>query len=104
MPHSRTLLALLILVVIALPLSADGPSVYKSKCAACHGVDGKGDTAMGKKLNIRSLAAPEVQKQADADLLTIAKKGKNKMPAYEGKIADDDLKAVVAHIRTFAKQ
>jgi cytochrome c6 len=104
MSRSRTLLAFLVLLVIALPLSADGPSIFKSKCAACHGADGKGETAMGKKLNIRSFAAPEVQKQTDAELLAISKKGKNKMPAYEGKITDADLKAVIAHIRTFAKK
>ena len=104
MSRSRILLTFLVLVVVALPLTADGPTIYKSKCAACHGADGKGDTAMGKKLNIRSFAAPEVQKQSDADLLAISKKGKNKMPAYEGKITDADLKAVIAHIRTFAKK
>ena len=103
MSRSRILL-LLVLMVIALPLAADGPSIFNSKCAACHGKDGKGDTAMGKKLNIRSLVSKEVQKQTDAELLAISKKGKNKMPAYDGKIADDDLKAVIAHIRTLAKK
>ena len=101
MARSRVLL-LLVVMLIALPLAADGTSIFNSKCAACHGKDGKGDTAMGKKLNIRSLASKEVQKQSDAELLAISKKGKNKMPAYDGKIADDDLKAVIAHIRTFA--
>jgi mono/diheme cytochrome c family protein len=104
MTRSRTFVLFLVLVVLALPLFADGPAIYKSKCAACHGADGTGQTAMGKKLNIRSFSAPEVQKQTDAELLTISKKGKNKMPAYEGKITDADLKAVVAHIRTFAKK
>jgi mono/diheme cytochrome c family protein len=103
MSRSRILL-LLVVMVIALPLSADGVSTFNSKCAACHGKDGKGDTVMGKKLNIRSLASKEVQKQTDAELLAISKKGKNKMPAYDGKIADDDLKAVIAHIRTLAEK
>lgn len=104
MSRSRILTLLVMAVVIALPLSADGPSVFKSKCAACHGQDGKGETAMGKKLGIRSLASKEVQKQSDADLLAITKKGKNKMPAYDGKIPESDLKAVVAHIRTLAQK
>ncbi len=104
MSRFRTLVPFLLLVVIALPLTADGPAIYKAKCAVCHGPDGKGNTAMGKKLKIRSFDSPEVQKQTDAELLAISKKGKNKMPAYEGKIADGDLKAVIAHIRTLAKK
>ena len=104
MARFRTLTFLVLMVIIALPLSADGPAIFKSKCAACHGQDGKGETAMGKKLGIRSFASKEVQKQSDADLLAITKKGKNKMPAYDGKIPESDLKAVVAHIRTLAQK
>ena len=91
------------LFAIALPLSAaDGPALFKAKCAACHGQDGTGDTTMGKKLNVRSLASAEVQKQTDAELLDVMKHGKGKMPGYEGKIGDDGLKALLAHIRTLA--
>lgn len=104
MSHFRTLFFLVLVVIIALPLSADGPAIFKSKCAACHGQDGKGETAMGKKLGIRSLASKEVQKQTDAELLSITKNGKNKMPAYEGKIPEADLQAVIAHIRTLAQK
>lgn len=105
MRQLRKLLPLLVLLVVALPLAAaDGAAVFKAKCAACHGQDGTGDTAMGKKLNVRSLAAPEVQKQTDAQLLELTRKGKGKMPAYEGKISDADLAALIAHIRTFAKK
>ena len=104
MSRSRILSFVVLAVVIALPLSADGPAIFKSKCAACHGQDGKGETAMGKKLGIRSLASKEVQKSTDAELLAITKKGKNKMPAYDGKIPEADLKAVVAHIRSLAQK
>ncbi|HUP49589.1 MAG TPA: cytochrome c [Thermoanaerobaculia bacterium] len=90
-------------VLLALPLqAAGGAAVYKAKCAVCHAADGSGDTAMGKRLGVRSLASPEVQKQSDAELTQITKKGKGKMPAYDGKIPDDDIRAVIAYIRTFA--
>jgi mono/diheme cytochrome c family protein len=104
MSRSRIFSFVVLALVIALPLSADGPALFKSKCAACHGADGKGETAMGKKLGIRSLASKDVQKQTDAELLAVTKKGKNKMPAYDGKIPEADLKAVVAHIRTLAQK
>ena len=30
-----------------------GAALYKTKCAACHGADGKGETAVGKANKIR---------------------------------------------------
>ena len=91
-------------VAFTLPaLSADAPATFKSKCAPCHGVDGAGGTPMGKKLGVRDLRSPEVQKQTDAVLLGVIVKGKQKMPAYGGKMPDADLKALVAHLRTLKK-
>ena len=98
---TRTVVSLVLLLLLALPALGDAAAVYKSKCFACHGENGKGDTTMGKKLGVRALGSPEVQKQTDAQLLAILKNGKNKMPAYGGKIADADLTALVAHLRTF---
>ena len=46
----------------------DAASTYKAKCSACHGADGKGETAMGKKFGLRDLASPEVQKLSDDEL------------------------------------
>lgn len=97
----RILVLILLLLVVALPALADGAATYKAKCAACHGDDGTGQTTMGKKLGVRDLGSADVQKQTDAQLLAIVTNGKNKMPAYGGKIADPDLKALVAHLRTF---
>lgn len=84
-------------------IAADGAAVYKAKCATCHGADGAGTTPMGKKMNLRDLGSAEVQKQTDAELTAITAKGKGKMPGYEKKISADELKAVVAHMRSFKK-
>ena len=59
-----------------------GAALFKAKCAACHGADGKGETAMGKASKLRDLGSADVQKQTDAELTTIIESGKNKMPAY----------------------
>ena len=40
---------------------ADGVEMFGKKCAGCHGKDGKAETSMGKKLNIKSLADAKVQ-------------------------------------------
>ena len=79
---------------------ADAASLYKTKCQVCHGADGKGETTMGKKLGAKDFHAPEVAKLSDAELFDITKKGKNKMPAYDGKITDDQIKDLVKYIRT----
>jgi cytochrome c6 len=100
-----------ILVVMAVTLvfstwtfAADASAdVYKSKCASCHGPDGKGDTAMGKKLNLKDLASADVQKQSDADLTTVIEKGKKPMPGYEGKLTKEQITDLVKYIRALKK-
>ena len=61
---------LLILVVALAPVAfaADGAAIYKAKCASCHGADGKGQSQMGKKMNLRDLGSPKVQKQTEKEL------------------------------------
>jgi mono/diheme cytochrome c family protein len=78
-------------------------ATYKAKCAACHGPDGKGETAAGKSMKAGSFAAPEVVKMSDDDLATAIAKGKNKMPAYEKSLKPDQIKGLVAYIRSLAK-
>jgi cytochrome c6 len=81
----------------------DSAALFKGKCAACHGADGKGETSMGKTLKLRDLGSADVQKQTDEELTATITNGKNKMPAYKGKIPDDQIKGLVAYIRTFKK-
>lgn len=110
--RENTRLGLLTAVVVLVvsvtgstPLAAqDGPTLFKTKCAMCHGPDGKGETPMGKKLSIRDLGSAEVQKQTDAELTTIISKGKGKMPAFEGKLTAEQIGQVLAHIRELGKK
>jgi len=80
-----------------------GADLYKTKCAMCHGPDGKGETAMGKRLGTKDLGSADVQKQSDGDLTTVITKGKGKMPAYEGKLTGDQIQELVKFIRTLKK-
>ena len=98
-----------IIITIALSATgalaaADGAAVYKAKCATCHGVDGSGQTPMGKSMKLRDLRSPEVQKQSDKELYAVTADGKGKMPAYKGKLTDAEIHALVAHMRGFAKK
>lgn len=81
-----------------------GEALYKTKCAACHGADGKGETTVGKANKIRDLASPDVQKQSDADLTGVISNGKNKMPAYGKSLKPDQVKDLVAFVRSLGKK
>jgi cytochrome c6 len=97
--------AVALAVVLTLSLSARAQNasetLYKSKCAACHGADGSG-SAMGKKLGAHDFQTADVQKMSDAELTDVITNGKNKMPKY-GSLKAEDIKGLVAYIRTLKK-
>ncbi|MBZ5653864.1 MAG: cytochrome c [Acidobacteriia bacterium] len=101
-------LVLFAIVLFALTTSfsfaQDGATTFKSKCAICHGPDGSGKTPMGEKLKILDLRSADVQKLSDAELTQIVAKGKDKMPAYDGKLTKEQIDQVIAHIRELAKK
>jgi mono/diheme cytochrome c family protein len=78
-------------------------ALYKSKCQICHGPDATG-SAVGKKLGVKDFQSPEVQKQPEPELLEIARKGKNKMPAYDGKIPNNQLTDLIKFMRAMGKE
>lgn len=101
----RTFAVVALTTAFALTTIADGSAaLYKSKCAMCHGPTGAGDTPMGKKLALKPLASPEVQKNSDAKLLEVIAKGRGKMPVFGGKLSDEQMKQLVAVVREFAKK
>jgi cytochrome c6 len=104
MTGKLALLAAILFLIPTVLVAQDGAATFKSKCTMCHGPDGAGKTAMGQKLNIRDLHSAEVQKQSDAELAQIVTKGKNKMPAYEGKLTKEQIEQVVAYIRELGKK
>ncbi len=79
-------------------VAQDAAATFKSKCAMCHGADGKGG-----KMGTRDFASAEVKAETDAQLTEIITKGKGKMPSYTGKLSDADIKGLVAYIRSLAK-
>jgi len=93
----------LTVLISASAFAGDGAAVYKAKCASCHGPDGAGQTAIGKKMNLRDLGSPEVQKQTDVELYAWTADGKGKMPAYKGKLSEPEIKGLVGFMRTLKK-
>jgi mono/diheme cytochrome c family protein len=102
-------LALLVLLAAASlgwAAPADTPAgnvTFNSTCASCHGPDGAG-TAAGRSLNVVDLRSPAVQGQSDAQLEQIVKNGINNMPAFGDNLSDQQIAAMVAHVRTLGNK
>jgi mono/diheme cytochrome c family protein len=97
--------AILVLAGAVATASAEpAASVYKTKCAACHGPAGDASTPAGKALKVPSFTSEAALKETDANLLAIAANGKGKMPAWHDKLSEDQLKDLVAFIRTMQKK
>ena len=88
--------------------ASDVKENWEKNCAKCHGPDGKGDTKMGKKLEIKDFTDAKYQAEMkDDDMLKAIKEGvkdgeKIRMKAIEG-LTDDEMKALVTYVRGFKK-
>jgi cytochrome c553 len=95
--------------LVASAYSAEAQANWDEHCAKCHGADGKGQTKMGKKLNIADFTDAKVQANfTDAQAFDAMKKGitdkngKTSMKAIEG-ITDDEMKALIPLVRALKK-
>ena len=102
--NGAVLIGLLALGSGVSPGQSAGETLFKTKCAVCHGPDGKGEVPMAKKLGVRNLGSAEVQSQSDAQIADIVTKGKNKMPAFDGKLTQEQIGQLVAYIRELGKK
>jgi mono/diheme cytochrome c family protein len=94
----KKMYALVMVATLAMPLfAADGAATFKAKCAGCHGADGtKTIPAMG----VPAINTPAVKAKGAAGLTTIVAKGQGKMPAFAGKLSDDEISSVVKFVLT----
>jgi cytochrome c6 len=76
-----------------------GAQTYKSNCVVCHGADGTG-TPTGKSLMAPDLHSDAVQKMTTAQMITQVSDGKNNMPPFKSTLSEDQIKDVVAYVRT----
>ncbi len=94
------------LAAAAFALAAPAAENWSTLCAKCHGADGKGQTKIGKKLNLKDYTQADVQaKMTDEEIIKATSQGvmvdgKEKMKAFK-ELSDAELKELVAHIRKF---
>lgn len=90
-------------------LAADVQANWDKHCLKCHGKDGKGNTKMGKQSGVKDYTDAKVQAEMkDENAIKVIKegiveKGKKKMEPYGDKLNDDEIKALIAHMRAFKK-
>lgn len=96
--------SLLLLMGTATCLAQSTAETYVAKCQMCHGPDGSADTPAGKAMKTRPLKSPDVLKESDTDLIAVIKNGKNKMPAFAGKLTDAQITDLVAYVHTLQKK
>ncbi len=112
-PVGRTLVFAIAFGAYAAADAAGAPDkkterLWKSKCASCHGTDGKGDTEQGKKMQTVNMATKAYQSSRTDDQIKKSilegvktEKGgvKKEMDPYKDELKPDQVDALVAYIR-----
>jgi mono/diheme cytochrome c family protein len=108
----NTAAALVIGAAVLLPASltlvqAQGKSasdIYLDKCSVCHGTDGAGKTAKGKKLKVKDVRETIGTLTADQMIVIVTKGKGDDMDAFAKDYSADQIKALVEYYRGLAKK
>lgn len=107
----RRIFFALCLLALGGTASADadhGAELYKLYCTQCHGVDGNGKGINAKAMSVAPrdhTDTKEMSARTDEELFKVIQQGGasiNKsilMPVWGGNFTDDDIHALVAHLR-----
>ena len=88
---------------------ADLAANWTTHCASCHGKDGKGLTKAGRMAGVKDQTDPAYQAGLNDEKMFKSVKeglkdgGKEKMKPFAEKLSDDEIKALVAHVRSLKK-
>jgi cytochrome c6 len=96
----KVLIAVVALSLAGPALAVDAAALFASKCAVCHGKDGKGSPS-GKKMGVKDLSAEkgESAKEIAEDISA----GKGKMPAFKEKLSPEEIDALAKYVKSGLK-
>ena len=84
--------------------------LWKAKCSACHGVDGKAQTESGTKLAIPDMTTAAWQKKVSTEEMKksinegFKREGKPEgMDPYKDKLTPEQIDVLIAYVRAFGK-
>ncbi len=101
-----TALAVLVWFLVSSPklgAQQSAEDIYGHKCAVCHGKDGSGNTAKGKKVHVKDVHAN--MKDSAADMIKVVTDGKgDDMDSYKSEFTADQIKALVDYYRSLGQK
>ncbi|MBM0741477.1 c-type cytochrome [Phormidium sp. CLA17] len=74
---------------------AQGAKVFSANCAACHM---NGNNVVSANKNLKSAALEKYAMNSAEAIITQVTNGKNAMPAFKGRLNDEQIKAVAAYV------
>ena len=103
--HLTACAAVAALAAAGAAFAATAADNYDTHCAKCHGPDGKGQTKMGKKLEVRDMTTEAYKKQFDEAKAVkvlkegIKKDGKEVKKSFASELSEADMKALVGYVK-----
>lgn len=82
----------------------DAASTYNSKCAKCHGRDGRSKTTRGRLTHSRDLTKSDWQDDvSDERIYNSIGNGKGKMPSFKKSLTDAQINSLVSYVRSLKR-
>lgn len=91
----------------AASVQAQGKSaadIYLDKCSVCHGADGAGKTAKGKKVKVKDVRETVGTLTVDQMIVIVTKGKGDDMDAFAKDFSADQIKQLVDYYRGLAKK
>lgn len=111
--RSISILSAGLLASLALPTAVSAQQSaaenWSSHCKSCHGPDGTGATAMGRRLKLKDYSEPAVNDSfSDEDIVTairdgVTVDGKTRMKPFAEKLSEAEMQELVAFVRGLKK-
>ncbi len=95
------------LLILALPIRvlADGKDGFNANCVKCHGGSPSTNTrrALVLKVSPQKIYLPASEMNKD-EMIAITQKGKNMMPAFENKLTNEQITAIIDYVTDLKKK
>jgi mono/diheme cytochrome c family protein len=86
---------------------ADGSRIFAEVCSRCHGIGGEPSPSMVARYGVKNLRSRRVQEEmSDARIRAQILEGSanKQMPSFEGALTDEQIEAVIAHVRSLDEE
>jgi mono/diheme cytochrome c family protein len=84
---------------------ADGKTDFNANCASCHGGNARTNAKRALMLKIEpNKLYLQASGMSEAEMMTITKAGKDKMPAFENKLSKEQIAGIVDYIKGLSKK